>query len=63
MPALAQKDPTAIKVFVEITQYVLAIYFQSELKSDTLKACDTPTNPNKHILVDRQTWSNTKEQL
>lgn len=41
MPALAQTDPTAIKAFVEITQYALAIHFQSELKSDMLKAHDT----------------------
>jgi len=32
-----------------------AVYFQSGLKSDRLKACHTPTHSNEHMLADRQT--------
>ena len=31
--------------------------FQSGIKWDKLKACDTPTNPNEHMLADYQTWN------
>ena len=37
--------------------------FQSGIKSDKLKACNTATNLNEHMLADRQTWPLTKEQL